>query len=117
MRILFDKNIPYNLKRILANHDVQTSAQLGWGGLENGDLLAAAEQADMDLMITADQNISYHQNLTRRKIALVVLGSNRWPYLRNHLPEIVTSVNDACTGSFAFIEVSLPPKPKYQRAD
>ena len=48
-------------------------------------------------MVTADQNIRYQQNLTQRRIALVVLGSNRWPYLRGHLPEIVAAVNDGAT--------------------
>jgi hypothetical protein len=115
MNILFDKNVPYNLKRLLANHFVQTTAQLGWGGLENGDLLASAEEADIDVMVTADQNIRYQQNLAQRRIALVVLGSNRWPYLRGHLPEIVEAVNTARPGSYAFIEVLLPPKPIYRR--
>jgi hypothetical protein len=30
-------------------------------------------------MMTADQNIRYQQNLTGRKLSLVVLGSNIWP--------------------------------------
>jgi hypothetical protein len=117
MNILFDKNVPFNLRRLLAHHLVQTSAQLGWGGLENGDLLSAAEEAGMDVMVTCDQNIRYQQNLASREIALVVLGSNRWPYLRRHVPEIVSAVNDASIGSYAFIEVPLPPKPVYRRED
>ncbi len=117
MRVLFDKNVPYNLRPFLSNHVVQVSAELGWGGLENGDLLSAAEEAAIDVMVTADQNIRYQQNLSARKIALVVLGSNRWPYLRKRLPEIVAAVNNAGAGTFAFIDVPLPPKPKYQRAD
>ena len=57
---------------------VEFAANLGWGELKNGVLLATAELHKFDVMITADQNIKYQQNLTRRKIALVVLGSNRW---------------------------------------
>jgi len=117
MNILFDKNVPFNLRRLLAHHLVQTSSELGWGRLENGDLLSAAEKAGMDVMVTADQNICYQQNLAARKIALVVIGSNRWPYLRGHLPEIVEAVNDARSGIYAFIEVPLPPKPIYRRTD
>lgn len=71
----------------------------------------------MDVMVTADQNIRYQQNLTKRKVALVVLGSNRWPYLRGHLTEIVSAVNDSRIGGYAFIEVPLPPKPKYRPTD
>jgi hypothetical protein len=35
---------------------VETAAELGWSGLVNGDLLAAAEGAGFDLMITTDQS-------------------------------------------------------------
>lgn len=115
MNVLLDKNVPFGLRRFLSTHFIQTTAELGWGRLENGDLLRVAEEADMDVMVTADQNIRYQQNLTKRKVALVVLGSNRWPYLRGRLTEIVAAVNAAHAGSYAFIEVPLPSKPKYNR--
>lgn len=35
-------------------------------------------------MVTSDQNIRYQQNLARRKLALVVLGSNIWPVVQKH---------------------------------
>jgi hypothetical protein len=117
MRVLFDNNVPYPLRRHLAPHSIQTAAQLGWGLMENGELLQAAEDAGADVMVTADQNIRYQRNLTTRRISLVVLGSNRWRFVRRHLTEIVAAVNEARAGSYAFIEVPLPPKPKYQRAD
>jgi hypothetical protein len=117
MRILFDHNLPRPLRRVLLGHLVELSGELGWAELKNGVLLKSAETGGFDVMITADQNIAYQQNLKERKIALVVLGSNRWRYVRAHLTEIVAAVNDARTGSYAFIEVPLPPKPKYQRTD
>ncbi len=64
-------------------------------------------------MITSDQNLEYQQNLSERKIALVVLGSNRWPYVKEHISEIVAAVDAAQTNSYVFIEVPLPPKPPY----
>ncbi len=112
MRALFDKNIPDQLGRFLAGHVVEFAANLGWGELKNGVLLATAELHKFDVMITADQNIKYQQNLTRRKIALVVLGSNRWPLLREHIREIQAVVAASRTNSYSFIEVPLPPKPK-----
>ena len=117
MRILFDKNVPYPLRRHLLSHTIQLAEDLGWDLISNGDLLSAAEAAGFDLMVTADQNIQYQQNLSGRRISLVVLGSNQWPFVRNHVPEIVAAVNSSGFGSYAFIEVPLPPKPKYQRAD
>src|SRR5450432_3484198 len=107
MRILFDKNVPYPLRAYLSPHLVQVAEGLGWGRLANGDLLNAAEAAGIELMVTADQNIRYQQNLSERKIALVVLGSSLRPLLKEHLPEIVTAVNAAQIGSYAFIEVPL----------
>ena len=115
MRILFDKNTPYPLRRHFSPHLVQTAAELAWELLENGDLLQAAETAGFELMVTADQNIRYQQNLSRRRIALVVLGSNLWPLVRRHLNEITAAIDAAKPGSYAFIEIPLPPKPMYKR--
>ena len=89
MRILFDKNVPIGVRRFLPNHQVSTFMQTGWSvQLENGQLLAAGEQAGFDVMVTSDQNIRYQQNLTGRKLALVVLGSNIWPIVMIHSAEI-----------------------------
>ena len=44
---------------------------------KNGDLLAAAEDAAFDVIVTSDKSIKYQQNLTNRKIALVVLSQGR----------------------------------------
>ena len=42
--------------------------------LSNGDLLTEAERAGFDVLLTADKNIQYQQNLTGRRIALVLLS-------------------------------------------
>ena len=44
--------------------------------MKNGALLSAAEEAGFDLFITADQELSYQQNLAGRKIAVLVLSTN-----------------------------------------
>ena len=80
MRILFDKNVPVGVRRFLAGHEVCTFVEMQrHPQLENGELLSAAEAAGFDVLITSDQNIVYQQNLTGRRLALVVLGSNIWP--------------------------------------
>jgi hypothetical protein len=63
--------------------------------LENGELLKAAETAAFDVIVMSDQNIRYQQNLTVRKLALVVLGSNIWPIVRNHRAMIAAKVEAA----------------------
>jgi len=47
-----------------------------WGAKENGDLIGAAEAAGFDLLVTADKNWKYQQNLSERKIAIIVLMVN-----------------------------------------
>ena len=75
MRILFDNGTPNPIARSLTEHEVAFARQIGWHELKNGDLLLQAEQAGYDLLLTSDKNIRYQQNLSARKIAIVVLGT------------------------------------------
>ena len=111
MRILFDKNVPVGVRRFLVGHNVSTFMQTGWPvQLENGALLKTAEESGFDVLVTSDQNIQYQQNLTARKLALVVLGSNIWPIVTSHAASISKAVDSALPGTYQFIEMPLPPK-------
>jgi predicted nuclease of predicted toxin-antitoxin system len=113
LRILFDKNVPVGVRRFLLKHEVHTVVEMRWPDqLENGELLKVTEQSDFDVMVTSDQNIRYQQNLTGRKLALVVLGSNIWPVVQQHGAAITAAVDAATAGSYGFIEMLLPPKPR-----
>jgi hypothetical protein len=113
LRILFDKNVPVGVRAFLPGHEVHTVVEMGWPDqLENGELLELAEQSGFDAMVTSDQNIRYQQNLAGRKLALVVLGSNIWPVVRKRGPAIAANADAATPGSYAFIEMPLPPKPR-----
>jgi hypothetical protein len=113
LRVLFDKNVPVGVRRFLPKHEVRTFVEMRWHPqLENGELLQMAETSGFDAMVTCDQNIRYQQNLSGRKLALVVLGSNIWPIVRNYETVIATRVDMAEPASFAFIEMPIPPKPK-----
>jgi hypothetical protein len=68
-------------------------------------LLKIAEGAGFDVLVTPDKNIRYQQNLTVRKIALVVLGNSQWPVLRLHVERVVVAVNAAEPGSYTEVEV------------
>ena len=76
MRILFDKSAPYGLARHFEGHVIATAEERGWGRLENGALLSTAEESGFDVFLTVDKNLRYQQNLSGRKIALVVLGNS-----------------------------------------
>jgi len=73
----------------------------GWDRLNNGNLLKVAEEAAFDLLLTTDQRIRYQQNLTGRKITIIVLGgSTKWSRVRLHLERIAAVVNTAKPGSY-----------------
>jgi hypothetical protein len=113
LRILFDKNVPVGVRHFLPKHEVHTVVEMRWHPqLENGELLLAAEAAQFDVIITSDQNIRYQQNLTGRKLALVVLGSNIWPVVRGYAAAIAAEVDEATRGSYGFIEMTHPSKPR-----
>ena len=116
MRILFDKSAPYGLVRHLEGHAIATAEERGWGRLENGALLSTAEEAGFEVFLTADKNLRYQQNLSGRKIALVVLGNSPWHLVRLHITEIVAAINAATPGGYVEVEIPLPPKPPFVRS-
>jgi hypothetical protein len=104
MRILLDNNIPSGIRRMLRPRDVSTSAYMGWTLLQNGQLLAAAEEAGFEVLVTADKNLVYQQNLAHRKIALVVLGTPRWSILQRQAAAICAAVDATTPGSFILVD-------------
>ena len=85
MLILFDHVTPSGISRCLPGHTVTKANERGWDTLTNGDLLAAGEQAGFEVLLTADKNMRYQQNLAGRRIAVVVIGNPQWPVLRLHV--------------------------------
>jgi hypothetical protein len=79
MLILFDNGVPAPLRHALKGHVIVEAYQRGWDRLLNGDLIAAAEAAGFDVLVTTDKNIRFQQNLKGRKIAFLVIGNQRWP--------------------------------------
>ena len=106
MRILFDHSTPAPLRDALKAHTVVEAVERGWETLANGALLQEAEAAGFEVFITADKNIRYQQNLTRRRIAILVLENAQWPILRPHVDRVVAAVNAATPGSYT--EVQIP---------
>ena len=75
-------------------HDVSTVAHEGWAKLANGDLLRQAAVA-FDVLLTADQNIEFQQNLSSLPLAVIVLvaASNRLESLEPLVPAILDALN------------------------
>jgi len=55
MRILFDHVTHGGIARFLPGHTVTKAKDRGWDRLTNGDLLAEAERAGFDVLLTADK--------------------------------------------------------------
>ena len=105
MRILFDQGVPRGLSASLRGHEIIEARKLGWERISNGVLLKLAEDADFDLLVTTDKNVRYQQNLSGRKISLVVLGRSPWWLVRRHLDDIVAAVNSARPGSYLEVDI------------
>jgi len=99
------------LKRSLSHHDVRTTAQEGWDKLQNGALIAAAEQ-NFSVFVTCDQNIAYQQNMTGRRIAIVAINTNAWPIISTDTTKVTQAVDAATTGSYATV---IYPRPQLRR--
>ena len=106
MRVLFDQGTPAPLRELLVGHEVSTAYERGWSMLENGDLLAAAEDHGFAALVTTDKNLRYQQNLATRSIAIVVLGTTSWPRIRAAAEKVISAVAAAAPGSFT--EVIVP---------
>lgn len=93
-KILLDECIDRRLARQISGHEVKIAPEMGWAGLDNGDLLAKAEK-EFDVFITVDRNLIFQQNLTQFSIAVFILHAptNR---LQDLLP-LVPKIHDALT--------------------
>lgn len=104
MKVLLDEDAPLQLRRALRGHDAFSTQYVGWSGLKNGELVAAAEAEGYDIFITCDQSMEYQQNLTGRRIAFILLSAQEWPILRDHLDTISKAVDAATPGSYRRVD-------------
>ena len=81
---------------------------MGWDTLANGALIAAAEAAGVGAMITCDQNLAYQQNLSGRRIALVVLDTNHWDVVRADIDRVREAVGSVSVGAYIALSFERP---------
>ena len=84
---------------------METAHERGWSRLKNGDLIAAAEAAGFDLLVTTDRSLKYQQNLSARRLAVVVLLTTSWPRIQRALPSVVAAIDGAFAASYAEVAV------------
>jgi len=106
VRILFDQGTPVPLRSALAPHEISTAHERGWAQLRNGELLDAAEREGFALLITTDSNLRHQQDLSTRRLAVVVLLSTSWLRIERTIASVAAAVNGAAPGSYT--EVKIP---------
>jgi len=72
---------------------------MGWSALDNGSLLRASE-ATFDVLVTTDKNLRYQQNLTGRRLAIVVLHEPTWVTVRVHAEAIRLAIESLKPGEY-----------------
>jgi len=102
VKVIFDENVPLPLRQFLGGHTVTTVQQEGWTGIENGELIKLVD-GKFDVLVLADKNLRYQQDLKQRRVALVELPTNRWPELKRLAEQIAYAVENAAPGSYTAV--------------
>ena len=105
MKILLDESAPRLIKTSLPEFSISTVQEMGWAGLKNGELLELAEK-QFDVFITADKQLRYQQNLTGRRLSVIVLPTNQVPAVIALLPAIRQAISQIQPG--AYEELTVP---------
>lgn len=100
MKVLLDVCTPVQVRLAIPGHEVKTAQKMGWGDLENGTLLAAAEAEGFDVFIICDKNLRYQQNLAGRRLAILELWTNHRPTLERHFVLIGEAVAAMKAGEY-----------------
>ncbi len=108
MRLLLDENLPKKLKyRFSSAFAVLTVSDLGWQSKQNGELLSAMLEEQIQVLITADKNLRFQQNLEKIGICVVILMTtdNRYESVK----EFVIPIEELllAKSTFSYHELSL----------
>jgi hypothetical protein len=105
VKLLLDECVDRRLARDLVGHSVSTVPRRGWAGIKNGDLLALAEK-EFDAFITVDRKISTQQDLTKFKLAVLLIRArtNRLEDIRPLVPELLEKITRTAAGALTIVE-------------
>jgi hypothetical protein len=96
LKVLLDECVDARFAPHVTGFDTQTVLAKGWSGISNGKLLALA-QAEFDVFVTVDKNLSFQQHLPKFSIAVILIHckSNRVQDLLSLLPELLEAIPKA----------------------
>ena len=104
MKILIDECVPKKIKTSFPLHECTTVQEAGLGGKQNGDLLVFAE-GKFDVFLTVDKGIRYQQNLSGRKISVLLVRakSNDIDDILPHVPACLAALRSIRPGEVVLI--------------
>ena len=100
MRVLLDSCVPRGLREELSGHEVRTAPEIGWGDLDNGDLLDAMS-GEFDALVTVDKRLPQQHEIAVRSFGVVVLRarSNRLADLVPLVPDLLATLGTLKPGT------------------
>jgi hypothetical protein len=107
MRVLIDECVDPRIKLLLGGHAGSTVHEKGWDTLEDGPLLALA-QNEFDVLLTIDGSVEFQQNLAKLRISIIVVHvpKNQLAFYQALREELVLAIENARPGHV--IHVRLP---------
>jgi hypothetical protein len=105
MNILFDQGTPVPLRRYRHPHRVDTASKRGWSSLRNGDLISQAEAVGYHAFISTDQSLKYQQNLSSRRIRILVLTTTSWPRISKKVALVREELDRLEAGGYAEVAI------------
>jgi predicted nuclease of predicted toxin-antitoxin system len=109
MKILIDEQLNRRMKMALADFDVYSTKDLGWSGLQNGELREKLNENSFYFLITADKNMPFQQNFNRInfKILLLDIVDLVWINEQQFVPKIINFLQNPPETPHKLILVSV----------
>ena len=106
-KVLLDEGAPKPLAARLRALGINATAFPNeWKQLSNGKLLDAVEQQGFHVLITNDKNIVHQQNMSNRRIAIMVLPTNHLRDVLAMASNIAKATSLAEIGKFSLLDGS-----------
>ena len=84
MKVLLDCSAPVQLRDAFAKDEVHTAFDLGWGEVEDGELIRLAESEKFDLLVVCEKNLFLPEG--KRHLGVLELWTNHRPTLESRYP-------------------------------
>jgi hypothetical protein len=103
-RVLFDEDVPRQLRQDLPEFAIRTVQEAGWSSVKNGELLRLSSSS-FDVLVTADKRLRHQQNIGRHEIGVVVIATRdtRLPRIQQALPELRAAIRDVAPGTVIIV--------------